>query len=149
MYVEYDGLFRDTVLYAKTLYKGFVPLAITQDYTGTCVNGTDNDLFKETLMTVDWIEINAYYELSESYELSYSEIAGSLDDIIPVLENISSYYGKDIVFGEIGYRSNNGTLMKPWEYTSVRGQDYSEQLLGHKVFFEKIYGYTWFRGTFL
>lgn len=95
---------------------------------------------------LDYIGINAYYNLTNKYDPSISELKKGWGSYIPFIENLSSSFNKSVIFTEIGYQNRNGTARAPWW---VSGElDNQEQEDAYEAAFEAFWNRTWFKGMF-
>ena len=95
---------------------------------------------------LDYIGINAYYNLTNKYNPTISELKKGWDSYIPFIENLSIKFNKSIIFTEIGYQNRNGTARTPWWASG--GLDNQEQEDAYEAAFESFWNRTWFKGMF-
>jgi hypothetical protein len=67
---------------------------------------------------------------------------------LTILAHLSAHWGKQIIFPEIGYRSQDGANRHPWEWETSGTVDLQEQEMAYQVAFESLYGQPWFAGLY-
>ena len=112
--------------------------------------------------------IDLYYFLSYSEDPPVSEFYSSWDHILFTNQTAAyidypkmffewyryvtnwhsrKYPGKQILFTEVGYPSQNKAGWEPW-IDNVRANNLSAQANGYEAFFRRYWGQTWLSGTF-
>lgn len=74
---------------------------------------------------LDYIGIDAYYPLTNKNNPSIEELKNSWAKYDSELSSLYKVYGKKIIFTEIGYKSVEGTAIRPWEWR--QNTKYSEE----------------------
>lgn len=99
---------------------------------------------------LDYIGVNAYYELASGDNPSVAEIKAAWQKYLPVLESLSYHYGRPVVFTEIGYRSIRGTsaIAGDWKRGEGRPIDLQGQADAYEAFFESVWDQPWFIGAY-
>jgi len=99
---------------------------------------------------VDYIGVDAYYTLAEKNDPSVEELKAAWTERghIALLENLSSKFGKTIVFTEIGYRSSDGTGKCPGCWKDQPPLDLQEQADCYQATLEVLWGKPWLAGMF-
>jgi hypothetical protein len=107
---------------------------------------------EETAVTwwdaVDYIGIDAYYELTNKNDPSLAELKEGWVAPVNTLTNLANTWGKPILFTEIGYRSVDGANRIPWHSTGEGVIDLQEQADAYQAAFESVYNQPWFAGMF-
>lgn len=83
--------------------------------------------------SLDYIGIDAYFPLSEKYSPSLEELVGGWKKYEPEIGKLSRKYGKQVIFTEIGYKSVEGTTIKPWEWSKDGEASQGEQALAFEA----------------
>ena len=93
--------------------------------------------------SLDYIGIDAYFPLSKRSNPSLAELIEGWQKYEPQIKKLAERYGKKVIFTEIGYKSVEGTTIKPWEWSKNGEASESEQALAFqatsKVFSDKPY----------
>jgi hypothetical protein len=76
---------------------------------------------------VDYVGVTAYNELTKSNDASEDELARAWADTRATLVQFSQKVKKPLVITEIGYTSQDGAAVHPWDYTLHAKIDLEEQ----------------------
>ena len=128
----------------KAFYKGKLTYAANWD------DSLENTEFWKLL---DYVGIQAYYPLTKKDKPNLEEIKKGWDKHLEKLKLISEKHNKQILFTEIGYRTDASATSNPWEWGSTYERLYKKksektQLLAYQALFEKTWNQSWFAGTF-
>ncbi|NOQ71704.1 MAG: glycoside hydrolase [Crocinitomix sp.] len=98
---------------------------------------------------MDVIGVNGYFPISISQKPDLKELMLGWDVHRKVLSAFSKKFDRKIVFTEIGYRSMEGSTIKPWEHNTR--SKYSEEIQhnAYKALFNVLWDETWFGGIFI
>ena len=92
---------------------------------------------------LDYIGIDAYFPLTDKHEPSLDELAQGWMKYEPEIRALSEKYDKKIIFTEIGFKSVEGTAIKPWEWKQSGKISQQEQALAfeatRRAFIDKPY----------
>ncbi len=126
-------------------------IEIRKIYTGKLTYAANWDEYNETPFwsKLDYIGVNAYFPLSNSNNPSVEQLQNSWQLIIPPLKQLSATSKKPILFTEFGYRSIEGTTIKPWESYTDAAINMKEQQIALEALFKSNWKETWFEGGFL
>jgi Glycoside Hydrolase Family 113 len=97
---------------------------------------------------VDFIGVDAYYPLTGEVDPTMDEIIAAWAPRVASLQALSEYWEKPIIFTEIGYRSQDGANMHPWDYQSGGMVDLQEQADLYQATLESFFNQSWFAGMF-
>lgn len=93
--------------------------------------------------SLDYIGIDAYFPLSDKYGPSLKELVDGWKKYETEIKKLSSKYKKQVIFTEIGYKSVEGTTIRPWEWNKEGEISQQEQALAFEatrtVFHDKPY----------
>lgn len=101
---------------------------------------------------LDFIGIDAYFELTDTSDPTLEELLTAWIPYITDIETVYLTWQKPIVFTEIGYRSMDGTNRRPWDWEASGEVDLQEQAMcyhaviqacGDKAWFNGIYWWNW------
>ncbi len=98
---------------------------------------------------LDYIGVDAYFPLSDKIKPSINDIREGWQKHKKDLKKLSSELQKPILFTEIGYRSNEGSLEKPWETDYSKPLNEEIQANAYQAFFEEIATEEWFAGGYV
>jgi len=82
---------------------------------------------------LDYIGIDAYFPLSERNNPTLKELISGWEKYEPEIKNLSLKYGKRVIFTEIGFKSVEGSLIKPWEWNKDGRVSQEEQALAFQA----------------
>jgi hypothetical protein len=99
---------------------------------------------------VDYIGVNAYYELHDDVQTVPTVEALEAAWTWPKqqLAELSADYGKPIIFTEIGYRSHQGCSVHPWDDVTVSELSMEEQARAYAAAFRQVFSAPWLHGMF-
>ena len=97
---------------------------------------------------VDFIGVDAYYPLTNKNNPTVAELNAGWMPYITTLANLASTWSKQILFTEIGYRSQDGANQHPWDYQIGGVVDLQEQADTYQAAFESIFDQSWFAGMY-
>jgi hypothetical protein len=98
---------------------------------------------------LDFIGIDAYFPISGKKNPDLNDIKKGWKKHKDNLEGFSAEVQKPILFTEIGYKSNDYALEKPWETDYSKPMNESLQSLAYQGFFEEIWPEKWFAGAYI
>ncbi len=100
---------------------------------------------------LDYISVSGYFPVADKPKPPKTTIAENWEKHLKMLERVHMAYQKPVLFGEYGYCSKEGTLIKPWKGgrkdqapVSMKAQE-----KGYEVLFSQVWEKTWFHGGFL
>lgn len=82
---------------------------------------------------LDYIGIDAYFPLSEKPGPTLKELVAGWKKVEPEIRELSRKYEKKVIFTEIGYKSVEGTTIKPWEWSKDGKASQEEQALAFEA----------------
>ena len=128
----------------KSVYKGKITYAANWD---------DDLSFTEFWNEMDYIGVQAYYPLTKNSSPNLEEIKNGWNKHIVHLKEISERFNKQILFTEIGYRTDTKATIKPWEWSNtfqrfIRKKSEETQQLAYEALFEKLWNEDFFAGLF-
>ena len=82
---------------------------------------------------LDYIGIDAYFPLSDKKSPTLNELVEGWGKIEPEIRELSGKYGKKMIFTEIGYKSVEGSTIKPWEWNKNGKASQEEQALAFEA----------------
>lgn len=83
--------------------------------------------------SLDYIGIDAYFPLTEKAGPSLEELVEGWKRYEPEIKSLSEKYDKQIIFSEIGFKSVEGTAIKPWEWKLDGETSQTEQALAFEA----------------
>ncbi len=101
---------------------------------------------------LDFIGIDAYFELTDKADPTMDELLEAWMPYVSEVESFHQVWQKPVVITEIGYRSLDGTNMRPWDWEASGEVDLAEQascyqavirVFGEKPWFKGIYWWNW------
>jgi len=97
---------------------------------------------------LDIIGCDAYYPLSSEVFPSLAAVEQGWAPNVPHLANISSFWNKNIIFTEIGYRSIDGAAIHPawWNITAPVNE--TQQYICYQATFNSFIYSNWWQGIF-
>ncbi|MGY4707465.1 glycoside hydrolase family 113 [Candidatus Bipolaricaulota sp. J31] len=126
--------------------------AVREFYSGPLVYAAnwDGEMWRVPFWCdLDYIGIDAYYPLTGQFSPTLEGLVAAWKGPLRSLGCLAMREGKPVIFTEIGYRSLDGALREPWNWTSTGTPDPEEQARGYRAFFEAVWGKPpWFAGVF-
>ncbi len=98
---------------------------------------------------LDFLGVSAYYELSESEDLTVEELVSAWQPIKGRLLRWRARWDKPLLFTEIGYMSQEGVARHPWNYVSTEPLDLEAQRRCYEAFRLAWEGEERFAGLYL
>lgn len=120
-------------------------------YSGKITYASNWDEYTETPFwrQLDYIGVNAYFPLTEKKNPNLEEVLKGWEPISNNLESFSIANDKPILFTEYGYRSIEGTSIKPWISDTEAVLSMPAQEIALEALYESNWNETWFAGGFL
>ncbi len=97
---------------------------------------------------VDYIGLAAYYELATDDTPTVSELQAAWAPHLQTLGELAARHGKQVIFVEIGYRSLNGAIQRPWCYLCTGPVDLEEQRVGYEALYTSLWHQPWLAGLY-
>jgi len=114
-----------------------------------CANWNDEPERIAFWDTLDFIGIQAYYPLAQGAAPSREAIRRAWAPIVSRLEALARRTGRPVVFTEVGYRSQDGALERPWEWRADGSVNLDLQRDAFVAMYEALWDRPWFGGTFV
>ena len=131
-----ESNWRNTIALARSKYSGFLTYSANHDsYYG--VMWWDD---------LDFIGVSGYFRLTTKADPTMEELLAGWDTRKTTLHDVAVYWGKDIVFTEVGYQSRNGANVTPWWTDGV--YDAQEQADCYQALYTSLYNEPWFKGIY-
>jgi hypothetical protein len=83
--------------------------------------------------TLDYIGIDAYFPLTDKSGPSLEELTEGWGKYEPEMKKLSDKYNKQIIFTEVGFKSVEGSAIKPWEWKQDGNTSEKEQALAFEA----------------
>ena len=83
--------------------------------------------------SLDYIGIDAYFPLTDKSGPSLDELVRGWKKYQPEMKKLFDKYNKRIIFTEIGFKSVEGTAIKPWEWSKNGSVSEREQALAFEA----------------
>ncbi|UCE41597.1 MAG: hypothetical protein JSV17_00995 [Candidatus Aminicenantes bacterium] len=97
---------------------------------------------------LDYIGIDAYFGLTEKFDLTIDELVVAWRPFVTEIESVHLTWQKPVILTEIGYRSINGTNRQPWDWEASGEVDLEEQALCYQAVIQVFGEKTWFGGIY-
>lgn len=98
---------------------------------------------------MDLIGVNGYFPISISEKPKLKELLIGWEVHRKVLQEFSKKNDRKIVFTEIGYRSMEGSTIKPWKHNTRSKYSAEIQHFAYKALFDVLWKEDWFEGLFI
>jgi hypothetical protein len=82
---------------------------------------------------LDYIGIDAYFPLTDKADPGLKELVRGWEKYEPEMRKLSDKYNEQIIFTEIGFKSVEGTAIKPWEWGQEGKTSQVEQALAFEA----------------
>jgi hypothetical protein len=136
---EFTSSWRAVIQRVRQIYSGPMTYA---------ANWSDEYNRIEFWDTLDFIGVDAYFELTNSLNPTVEQLIAAWQPWVAELEQTYSRWGIPIVFTEIGYRSIDGANMQPWDWSSTGALDMQEQADCYEAAFRVFFDKPWFSGMY-
>ncbi|MFV8225604.1 glycoside hydrolase family 113 [Christiangramia aquimixticola] len=121
-------------------------------YSGMLVYAENWDKVEKTQLWqhLDFIGVDAYFPLSDEASPAEEEIRGGWEEPKKMLDSLSEFYKKPILFTEYGYRNIDFALKEPWNSDRDRhDKNFNLQAKALKILYEEMWNEEWFAGGFI
>jgi hypothetical protein len=100
--------------------------------------------------SLDYIGVDAYFALTNTIGDTVATLKGRWTSWgwKTALKNVSTAFGKPVLFTEIGYRSTADTALHPGMWDTPGAVDLAAQAKAYEAFYEAFEGETWFAGAY-
>jgi hypothetical protein len=140
----------------KTATKGFPEFftrligEIRAFYPGEITYAANHDEFQRIPFwgALDYVGVDAYYELSEERSPSVEQIKAGWAGPKEELMAAAKASGRRVLFLEAGYKPKPYALKAPWEWRSDKEEDQGIQEAAYRALFESFWGEEWFAGVY-
>ena len=130
---------RDIIAAVRAIYHGPITYAALNKNELTDLTWWD---------AVDYIGVDIYNGMGDD-DPTVSELKAAWEPYVTRLASLSAPWNKSILITEIGYMSQDGTIMHPWNWLNEDGiVDLEEQALGYQTAFEVLYHQSWLAGIY-
>lgn len=117
-------------------------------YSGPITYAANHDEFEEIAFweALDFIGVDAYFPLSEVPTTVISDLTRAWEPIVADMAEIADRHGRRIVFTEVGYPSQEGATVQPYNpaYSEVVSE--GEQAAAVEAMITAVGGEPWFGG---
>jgi len=98
---------------------------------------------------IDLVGMTAYFSLSDKRDPSPEELVAGWREIAGRLQRSVGMLGKPVIFTELGYASQDGININPWDYVSNEDEiDLDEQAACFRAFNTVVPSMTFLRGAY-
>jgi len=126
--------------------------AVKAVYSGSLTYGANHDAYDTGSIAwwdaLDYIGIDAYFNLTSENDPTVAEIMAEWDTILPDIESLAQTLSMPVLFAELGYRSCDGANKAPWYWGGSEPVDLQEQKDCYEAAFLSLWDKTWFYGIF-
>ncbi|MGI9553598.1 MAG: glycoside hydrolase family 113 [Thermodesulfobacteriota bacterium] len=98
---------------------------------------------------LDYIGIDAYFKLTEKDKPELKQILNGWKRYEKELSELYAKYNKKIIFTEIGYKSVEGTTIRPWEWNDDKDASQLQQAVAFEAFFKAHSNAEYLEGFFI
>lgn len=118
-------------------------------FSGTLVYAANYDEYERVAFwdAVDVIGIDAYFPLAGTSGADVGALVKAWAPIRARLATLSARHGRPVLFTEAGYRSQAGTLARPYSFSLTTGADQREQASGYEALLRAFEGQSWWQGV--
>jgi len=141
---KYEAQWRKLIRVVRTHFKGFVTYQANWGTEVGLVRWWD---------AVDAISIAAYYPLASTYPYTVDQLVAGWYGTDPQsigwytqIEAAHNEFHRPVLFSEIGYRTVEGSAIRPWDIEYVAPFSQQAQIQAYEASFLVWYRVPWFRG---
>ena len=103
---------------------------------------------------LDYIGIQAYFPLTKNENPDLESIKQGWQPHLKTLANLSEKEDRPILFTEVGYKSEAGATIRPWEWDEsfdilYKKKSDQTQLLAFEALFQELWNQPWFAGVYI
>src|SRR5262249_34412858 len=124
---QYQGQWTSLIARVRGEYPGLLT------YAANGVSAADEFTSVSFWSQLDLLGTDAYTPLTDKTNPTRQELAAGWrrnrdgHDMVAAFRNLSTAYGKPLIFTEVGYRSADGANRAPWDYSASAPTDDAEQ----------------------
>ena len=96
---------------------------------------------------LDYIGIDAYWPLESKPTSDVNALVSAWQPIAAKLKALSKTQGKQILFTEAGYASQQGSVVTPWDHEASTVKDDAEQAAAYEALARVFWSQPWFAGV--
>ena len=122
---KYRDYWKELIGEVRSVYSGKIT------YAAEGLNAKNITFWSE----LDFIGIDAYFKLTDKENPELNEILNGWNSYRKELKNLYRRYNRKIIFTEIGYKSVDGTTIKPWEWKKDKRINQEQQARAFEAFF--------------
>lgn len=117
-------------------------------YSGPITYAANHDEFVDVAFwdALDFIGVDAYFPLSEIPTTIISDLRRSWNPIVESLAGVAEHFGREVVFTEIGYPSQQGATIEPYNPNHSEEVSEEEQAAALQALIESLGPQPWFGG---
>jgi len=106
-------------------------------YSGRIIYSANWDHYRPVTFwdLLDYVGMTGYHALAKTTTPTLADLEGGWSAVKKDIVAFSHEIGRPVIFTEIGYPSQDGTAMHPWDYTTSDPVDLEEQYLCYRAFF--------------
>lgn len=102
---------------------------------------------------LDHIGVQAYFPLSGGDRPTVAQLAAAWQPHLSAIEAVSKRHGKPVIFTELGYASEPGATLRPWEWGGRRSDPATPEGLAlqsdaYEAFFRAAWSRDWLAGVY-
>ncbi len=134
--IGHEGEWRDTIRRVRAAFHGMLLYAASWDEAGRVP-------FWDAL---DLVGVDFYYPVAGRADPSRFELRAGWQPWLERLALLNQQTGRRILLTEIGYRSVDGAVLRPWDFTRVARIDLQEQADAYGAALEAVASRDWIEG---
>jgi hypothetical protein len=121
---------------------------VREVYSRPITYAANHDEYEEIAFwdALDFIGVDAYFPLSEVPTTVISDLARAWEPIVADMAEIAQLQGRRIVFTEVGYPSQEGATVQPYNPSHSEVVSESEQAAAVEALVTAVAGEPWFGG---
>ena len=139
---ELGGTSDDSTAWRETI------AVVREEFTGPITYAANHDEFEDVEFwdDLDFIGVDAYFPLSDTPTTIISNLRASWEPIVEDLAATAEEYDRVVVFSEVGYPSQEGATVQPYNpfYSDVPSQE--EQAAALQAMIDAVTPHPWFGG---
>lgn len=122
--------------------------AVRDVYAGPITYAANHDEYTEVEFwdALDFIGVDAYFPLSDIPTTILSDLRRSWEPILESLDSLAEHFGRKVVFTEIGYPSQEGATVQPFNPSHSDVVSDEEQAAALQAMIDTVGGESWFGG---
>jgi hypothetical protein len=137
---SWESSWREVIAGVRARYSGPLTYSANHDAYGSIAWWDD----------LDYVGIDAYFQLASQNDPTLAQLQASWQGLATTIQTWRTGQGltQNVLFTEVGYRSADGAVQAPWDYSTTGTVDLQEQVDAYTALLSVMTNRSWFDGAF-